>query len=177
MRSVTAVILAGGLGSRLRDAVPGKPKVMAEVAGRPFLDFVLDLVESSGVAKVVMSTGYMGDAIRAHYGDAYGKIKLIYSHEDYPLGTGGGLLLAVPEIRNGLIMVLNGDSFVDADLWAFVSWFQKKNAQAGIIAAKVPGTSRFGRLVLTHDGEVQTFLEKKTMWKRVSCVRSRKRPC
>src|SRR5438094_528454 len=93
-----AVILAGGLGTRLRSAVADRPKVMAEVCGRPFLAHLLDQLAGQGVRRVVLCTGYRGEQVEAAFGDAYGALALDYSPEPEPLGTGGALRLALPRV-------------------------------------------------------------------------------
>ena len=98
LASTTAVLLAGGLGTRLRSVVDDRPKVLAPVAGRPFLSYLLDQVGAAGIRRVVLCTGYLGDQIRTVFGDTYEEIDLVYSHETEPLGTGGALRLAYEKI-------------------------------------------------------------------------------
>src|SRR5215210_9346159 len=95
---VTAVILAGGLGTRLRSAVADRPKVMAEIHGRPFLAYLLDQLFAAGVGRVVLCTGYMGEQVSSFFGESYGPLRLTYSRESAPLGTGGALRLALPHL-------------------------------------------------------------------------------
>ncbi|MBI4806801.1 MAG: nucleotidyltransferase family protein [Desulfovibrio sp.] len=160
MTDVTAIILAGGLGTRLRQAIPDRPKALAHVAGRPFLDYILDWLTDSGITQAVLCTGHMADMVQQHYGDRHGDLHLAYSREETPLGTGGALRLAAPLVRTDLALVLNGDSFVEADLREFADWFHERKARVGILAVAVQDASRFGRLVLDREGAVQAFLEK-----------------
>src|SRR5262245_56899453 len=95
-QSSEAAILAGGLGTRLRSSVGDRPKVLAEVRGRPFLACLLDLLGGQGIRRVVLCTGYRGEQVEAAFGGAYGGLELHYSREPEPLGTGGALRLAVP---------------------------------------------------------------------------------
>lgn len=117
------MILAGGRGSRLRLVLPYQPKVMAEFHGRPFLAYLLDQLVAWGVQKVVLCTGYRGEEIRTRLGDAYGPVPLTYFHEDEPLGTGGALRLALPLLDSDPVMVMNGDSLIEADLQDYLAWF------------------------------------------------------
>ena len=116
---VTAAILAGGLGTRLRPAVADRPKVLAPVGGRPYLTYLLDQLAGAGVREVVLLTGYAADEVRDALGDRYGRMRLRYSVEPAPLGTAGALRLALPLLAAPAVLLLNGDSYCDADLGAF----------------------------------------------------------
>ena len=114
---ISAIILAGGLGTRLRQAVPDLPKPMAPLNGRPFLEYQMDYWMAQGIRQFVLSVGYKHDLIEKHFGTAYRGAKIDYSIETTPLGTGGGLLLAIDRIRSsGPWLVLNGDTFVEVSL-------------------------------------------------------------
>ncbi len=93
-----AVILAGGLGTRLRSVVADRPKVMAEIAGRPFLTFLLDQLLSVAIERVVLCTGYKAELVSSVLGQSYRGLTLDYSEETEPLGTGGALRLALPRL-------------------------------------------------------------------------------
>ena len=105
-----AVILCGGLGTRLRSVVSDVPKPMAPIAGRPFLDYVLAYLAAEGVRRVVFAAGYKSDAIQARYGARWGDQDLAYSIETEPLGTGGALRQALERLESEAGMVVNGDS-------------------------------------------------------------------
>ena len=116
--NIEAAILAGGLGTRLRSVVPDRPKVLAEIGGRPFIEILLDQVAAAGIRTAVLCTGYLGDQIEARLGTRRGPLALRYSREVEPLGTGGALRLALPMLASDTVLVLNGDSYCDADLRA-----------------------------------------------------------
>ena len=116
---VDAVILAGGLGTRLRPILNDRPKVMADVNGRPFIALLLDQLEKFGFNEVVLSTGYRAESVFEYFGYRYGKMNLIYSKEETPLGTGGALKLAQVKLRKDHVLVMNGDSLVDFDYHSF----------------------------------------------------------
>ena len=124
--NITAVILAGGLGTRLQKVVPHRQKVLAEVRKRPFLTFLLDQLISAGVCDVVLSTGHRADEVHAKLGNAYKSLRLVYSNEKEPLGTGGALRLALPHLNSDPVLIMNGDSYITADLNKFLEWFKKK---------------------------------------------------
>jgi D-glycero-alpha-D-manno-heptose 1-phosphate guanylyltransferase len=160
LSEITAVILAGGRGTRLRPVLPHQPKVMAELHGRPFLVYLLDQLVAGGVREVVLCTGYRGDEIRAKLGDTYGPLHLGYSHEDVPLGTGGALRLALPWLRSDPVMVMNGDSWIDADFQSYLAWFLGRPAAAALLLMAVDDTTRFGRVEVAADGAITSFKEK-----------------
>ncbi len=95
LADMSVVILCGGLGTRLRDCVADRPKALAEVAGRPFLGYLLDHLIDCGVARAVLCTGYLGEQIEAEFSTRYRSLEIRYSHETEPLGTGGALVRAM----------------------------------------------------------------------------------
>ncbi len=96
LSNITAAILAGGLGTRLHSAIPDRPKVLAEVGGRPFIVYLLDQIAAAGIEEVVLCTCYLGHQVKEVLGTTHGPLSLIYSKESSPLGTGGALRLALP---------------------------------------------------------------------------------
>jgi len=110
-----AVILAGGLGTRLRSTVPNLPKPMAPVRGRPFLEYLLDYWINQGVTQFIISVGYMKSVIMDHFGNSYKYKPISYAIEETPLGTGGGLIVAAQIVKDPFL-VLNGDTFFEVDL-------------------------------------------------------------
>ena len=116
-----AVVLAGGLGTRLRAAVSDVPKPMAPVGGRPFLERLLDYWIGQGVRRAVLAVGYMYDTIRRHFGDEYRGCAIAYSIENHPLGTGGALIQALPLVQDPTFLVLNGDTYFAVPLDALAA--------------------------------------------------------
>ena len=115
----SAIILAGGLGTRLRSAVPDLPKPMAPIAGRPFLAHQMDFWIAQGVNRFVLSVGYRHEAIRGFFGRRYRRAALDYVIETTPLGTGGALLLAAAQLPpDEPALLLNGDTYFDVALEA-----------------------------------------------------------
>ena len=91
---IPVIILAGGLGTRLRSVVEDVPKPMAPINGRPFLEYQLAYLKNQGVSSVIFAVGYMADVIERHFGAQWQSINVSYSREECPLGTGGGLIKA-----------------------------------------------------------------------------------
>ena len=160
LSGITAAILAGGLGTRLRSILTDKPKVLAEIHGRPFLSYLLDQLNDAGVRRVVLLTGYRGGEIRSVFGDSYQNIKLRYSEELSPLGTAGAVRLALPMIDSDPTLVMNGDALCDADIRRFYSWHCAGDRAGSLLLAEVPDSSRYGRVALDQEGRVLRFDEK-----------------
>src|SRR5437667_6347363 len=117
---ITAAILAGGLGTRLRHTVADRPKVLAPVGGRHYLAYLLDQLAGAGISEVVLLTGHRAEQVQSTFGESYAGMGLRYSAEPAPLGTGGAVRRALPLFSAPTILLLNGDSYCDVDLDAFV---------------------------------------------------------
>jgi NDP-sugar pyrophosphorylase family protein len=157
---VTAAILAGGLGTRLRSVVADRPKVLAPVGGRPYLAYLLDQLAAAAVRAVVLLTGHGAGQVRETFGDAHSGLCLIYSAAPAPLGTGGALRHALPHLTAPAVLLLNGDSYCDVDLAAFARFHQTESAGVSLVLVRVPDASRFGRVRLGQSGCVLRFEEK-----------------
>ena len=160
LAGVTVAILAGGHGTRLRHRVADRPKVLAEIRGRPFLAYLLDQMVDAGVGHVVLCTGYMGEQVNGTFGDTYRDLQLVYSQEPSPLGTGGSLRFALPLFKSDTVLVMNGDSICEADLRGYFSWHCSRGAQATMLLAEASDTERYGRVEADAAGVVLTFVEK-----------------
>lgn len=140
----SAIILAGGLGTRLRQAVPDLPKPMAPLDGRPFLEYQMDYWISQGVRRFVLSVGYMHELIEKHFGATYHGAEVAYAVEAAPLGTGGGMLLAMDKMRAaGPWLVLNGDTFFDVSLAGLRRFHDAKQAEITMSLFPVENNTRY----------------------------------
>lgn len=157
---VPVAILAGGLGTRLREVVGEQPKVLAEIDGRPFVTFLLDQLAAAGFRHVVLCTGFRGEAVEAALGAAHGPLRLAYSREPAPLGTAGALRLALPALTADVALVMNGDSYCGADLAAALHAHQARGSQATLVLVEVADTSRYGRVELGEGDAICRFVEK-----------------
>ena len=160
--NVTAVILAGGVGSRLRPAVSDRPKVLAEVNGRPYLEHLFDQLLGTGIDHTVICTGHLAQMVQEACGPNYRSMKLSYSQEFTPMGTGGALRLARPFIMSNTVLVMNGDSYCTANLKTFQESHDNRAASASILLTDVPDTSRYGRVQFDDQSRVICFEEKGT---------------
>ena len=156
----TAAILAGGLGTRLRPAVADRPKPLARVADRPFISFLLDQLEAAGARDAVLLTGHRAEQVRDELGERHGSMLLRYSREGEPRGTAGAVRLALPMIDADTLLLLNGDSFCDADLDAFARFHTP--GQCSLLLARVEDGERFGQVNADEEGTVHGFAEKGT---------------
>ena len=160
LKNVSALILVGGLGTRLGKVINEVPKALAPISGRPFLSYIFDKLQESGIQNVILCTGYLGDLIENHYGRNYKDISINYSKEEEPLGTGGALRLAITDPGSTEYLVMNGDSFVDVDLPAFFKWHNRQKFQASIILVHVEDSDRYGCVEVNSEGKILAFHEK-----------------
>lgn len=159
--NLSAVILAGGLGTRLRTVIADRPKALAEIAGRPFIYYLLDQLAEKSIKKVVLCTGYLGEQIREELGDTYRQMDLQYSQENEPRGTAGSLRLALPLITTDTALVMNGDSYCGLDLLDFWRFHTENDHSATIALTHVGDTSRYGNVDFDETGRIRKFVEKK----------------
>lgn len=156
-----AVILAGGKGSRLQGLVKDAPKPMAEVAGRPFLEYLILQLAKWKFRDVVLCVGYKKQAIMDYFKDGKSwAMNIGYSEEAEPLGTAGAIKNARGLIGEEEFLVMNGDSFLAADLNEITSFHKKHNALATICLAEVSDISRYGRVEISEGDEIISFAEK-----------------
>lgn len=152
-----AVILAGGLGTRMRPVTEAIPKPMIPVCGKPFLQHQLELLRSNGIERVLLLVSYLGEQIEHYFqrGDSM-KMKIGYSYESSPLGTGGALKNAQAKLEEKFLL-LNGDTFLDVDYAAVIDDFQRYQPQALIVARKSPDMPVPNNLAVSSDGKVTAY--------------------
>jgi D-glycero-alpha-D-manno-heptose 1-phosphate guanylyltransferase len=156
-----ALILAGGLGNRLRAAYANGPKSLAPVAGRPFLDYLMRWLQVSGFSNVVLCVGYKTEQIRERYQDGqHWGLRISYSVEKEPLGTAGAIKNAEALLQGDAFLVLNGDSFTDVSLGDLVQFHRRRRGLATVTLAPAPEESRYGSVRVNARGEILGFAEK-----------------
>ncbi|MGB2628842.1 MAG: nucleotidyltransferase family protein [Candidatus Acidiferrum sp.] len=155
------LILAGGLGTRLRSAYSAGPKSMAPVSGRPFLDYLLGWLKSEGVEDVILCVGYMKSHIRKFIGSGrkWG-MKVEYSNERKQLGTGGAVKKAERLISGSRLLVVNGDTFLNVRLSELIEFHISQKTLATLAAVRVKDAGRYGTLRMDRGRRVTAFLEK-----------------
>jgi D-glycero-alpha-D-manno-heptose 1-phosphate guanylyltransferase len=155
-----AIILAGGFGTRLQSVVNDVPKPMAPINNEPFLNYVFDYLKHYQIEHVVLSTGYLAEKIVEYYKTEFKGIKISYAKEESPLGTGGGIRLAMTKCNTKDILVLNGDSFFDVDINTHYENHSSKQADCTLALRKVDNAARYGTIVLGSENVIETFREK-----------------
>ncbi|MBI1192380.1 MAG: NTP transferase domain-containing protein, partial [Bacteroidetes bacterium] len=158
-----AVVLAGGFGTRLRSVVADLPKPMAPVRGRPFLAYVLDELLNQGIMRVVLAVGYKAEAIRDYFGDNYNGLELVYSVEEEPLGTGGGIRQAVGLCHAESVFVLNGDTYFRVSFEHLFNRFAASDSLLTIALKQMRDFDRYGTVLVNDAGVITGFREKRPM--------------
>ena len=157
--SLPAVILVGGLGTRLRPLTDRTRKDMLPLVDRPQLAYTFEHLRRYGVTRAIVSCGYLPTQIQEHFGDAYGDLRLEYRVEEEPLGTGGAIRFAAEGIDEPFF-ALNGDSLRETDLDALVAFHRERSARATILLTPVEDPTRYGLVRVNGEGRVLSFLEK-----------------
>lgn len=157
--SKEAIILAGGLGTRLKGVIKDIPKPMAPINGIPFLKFILDYLIKNNIKNVVLSVGYKHSVIIDEFGYNYKGLKIDYSIEDSPLGTGGAILLALNKIKSENVFIINGDTYFDLNLQLMRDFFNSKKYEILIALKHLENFDRYGTVKLNND-KIIGFKEK-----------------
>lgn len=160
------LILAGGLGTRLRSVVNDVPKPMAPVNGKPFLEYLLLYLSSQGIERVVLSVGYMKDKIINYFGLRFKNIEISYSAEEEPLGTGGAVKHAM-ELLSDTFFIFNGDTIFMLNLSKMHNLFLEKQAHLVMGLKCVNDCARYGSVEIDNSGRIVGFSEKKAIG---SCI-------
>jgi NDP-sugar pyrophosphorylase family protein len=163
MRSVVDVILlCGGAGLRLRSVIGNAPKGMAEVGGRPFLELLLRQIKRHGFERVILAVGYQCDVIRKHFGERAFGLDVAYSVEASALGTGGALRNAARLATSKDALIMNGDSYTDADLHRFVTDHLASGAEVSVVVVPADGRGDCGTVNVHPNGRLAGFVEKES---------------
>ncbi len=139
-----AIVLAGGMGTRLRTVVSDVPKPMAPVNGRPFLAYVLDDLLAQGIERVILAVGYKREVIVDYFGNHYRGMDLVYSVEEQPLGTGGGIHQAFDLVHGDRAFVLNGDTFFQVNLSEMYRFHGEKVCDMTLALKPMQDFDRYG---------------------------------
>ena len=160
---IPAIILAGGLGTRLRSVINDLPKPMAIINGKPFLHYVLLYLSKQNVAHAILSVGYKATIIESYFGDKYLNVNLEYSREEEPLGTGGAIKKAL-DLVTDYAYILNGDTFFDIDLESLQNFYYNTEAEIVLALKQMTNFDRYGSVCMEHERIVR-FEEKKATQK------------
>ena len=155
-----AVLLAGGLGTRLKSVVNDRPKPMALTEGKPFMEYVVHELSRHGITEIIFAVGYKGSMVEEYFQDGkkFG-VTVSYAYEEELLGTAGAIKNAGRFITEDFFYVLNADTFYQIDYSRLLTIRQEKDLEMALVLRQVPDVSRYGRAVLT-DGMLTAFNEK-----------------
>ncbi len=156
-----AILLCGGMGTRLRSVVSDRPKPMADICGKPFLQYLLEMLRDKGITEVIFALGYMGEMIEEYFqdGSAFG-LKIAYSYEEEPLGTGGAIRNALPKILEEEVLVLNADTYFPMDYQGLYRFHQENDGDFSLATRAVPDISRYGAVRRDAAGRILAWNEK-----------------
>ena len=156
-----AILLCGGMGTRLRSVVSDRPKPMADICGKPFLQYLLEMLRDKGITEVIFALGYMGEMIEEYFqdGSAFG-LKIAYSYEEEPLGTGGAIRNALPKILEEEVLVLNADTYFPMDYQGLLRFHQENDGDFSLATRAVPDISRYGAVRRDATGWILAWNEK-----------------
>jgi NDP-sugar pyrophosphorylase family protein len=160
-KHIDVVILCGGMGTRLKTVVDDKPKPMAEIDNRPFIDILIGYVATFGFQRFILCAGYKAESIEQYYKSKKYGIEILIAKEQEPLGTGGAVKNARPLIGSNPFLVLNGDSFFGMDLHRFVEFHLRKKALLSIALINANNAKSYGSIKIDKLDRVVEFCEKK----------------
>ena len=159
---IPALLLVGGLGTRLQSVVPSTPKPLARVGDAPFLQLLVRQLQSQGIRRLIMCSGHLADRVQEEFGDGGGLgIEIEYSKESRPLGTAGAVKFA-SGFLSGVsdFLVMNGDSFLELDFSQFLKFHREHGGIMSMAVRTVPNASRYGTVQIDENNRVTGFVEK-----------------
>jgi NDP-sugar pyrophosphorylase family protein len=161
LSDVDTVVLAGGLGTRLRSLFPDRPKVLVPINGVPFLRHYLLWLRGFGARRVVLSLGHLAEQVQDYVkSEAWPDMEVESFAEATPLGTGGAVRAVLPLLRSATALVTNGDSLTRVDLCQFVEFHRRQQARLTMVLTHRPDVSQSGLVATATDGAVTSFQEK-----------------
>jgi D-glycero-alpha-D-manno-heptose 1-phosphate guanylyltransferase len=159
-----SIILAGGQGTRLRALVPDLPKPMADIAGRPFLWWLMNRLKEQGVGRVVLSVGYKAEIIQDYFGPTFNGLEISYVIEKTPLGTGGAIKFALEQAKGPHVIVFNGDSYVDVNLQDLMTRFEAADTPLAVVVTYLKNSAPYGSIAIEEKtNRITAFREKQSL--------------
>ena len=155
-----AIILAGGLGTRLQPVISQIPKPMAPVSGKPFLQHILQWLDGNHISRVILSVGHKWEVIHHFFGNHFQGIDLVYSVEDSPLGTGGAIALAMEKLTNDSFFIINGDTFFNSGLDELIVFHRDGTFDLSILLKPMKDFDRYGTVEVNKQNRITAFNEK-----------------
>lgn len=160
-----AIVLAGGLGTRLRSVCADRPKPMADVNGKPFLYHLMQYWKGQGVSHFILSVGYLHEKVIDYFGHSFEGVPIDYAIEQSPMGTGGGLLLALDHLfhLDKPVLSLNGDTYFEVPLQALKNYQITTGCAACLSLLSVEKNTRYGGIKTLGSGQIVSFNEKSNL--------------
>ena len=162
-----AIVLAGGMGTRLRKVVSDIPKPMANINGKPFLEYLINYLAKNDITHVILSVGYKAELIKNYFGSKFNSVRISYATEETPLGTGGGILLAMQQVKSENIFIINGDTLFNLKLQDLARLHLQKKAALTVALRRMKDGSRYGSVIIGDNNKIEAFKEKKEGAKNV----------
>lgn len=154
------IVLAGGLGTRLRSVVADKPKCMAPLGDHPFLYYLLQYLHKQGITHAVLSLGYLSEQVISWCNSTPLPLRVSFTVEPEPLGTGGGILHALPALEGKEAFIVNGDTYFDVDLAAFSQFHHDRQSRLSLALKPMQQFDRYGSIELDATQRISAFHEK-----------------
>jgi len=157
------VILAGGLGKRLKSVTGDTQKVLAKIGDQPFLEILIDYIASQGGRRFILCIGHGSGAVEAYFKNKYKDREIIFSNEESPLGTGGAIKQGSALVKTDTFLAMNGDCFCVIDYKGLIAFHQKHKAKATLAVTLMPDTRDYGTIEIASNGTIKAFKEKQQM--------------
>ncbi|SHM71915.1 D-glycero-alpha-D-manno-heptose 1-phosphate guanylyltransferase [Chitinophaga jiangningensis] len=163
MMTTECIVLAGGLGTRLRSVVADKPKCMAPIGSQPFLYYLLHYLHKQGITHAILSLGYKSEQVIEWCEQNELPLRVSFTVEPEPLGTGGGIVYALSKVENDAVFIVNGDTYFDVDLAGFNAFHQQHGSQLSLALKPMQRFDRYGTVTLNNNSGITAFREKQFM--------------
>ena len=173
LAALDVFVIAGGLGSRISPLLGATPKLLAPIAGRPYLAYLLDWLRRFGARRIVLGLGHQAQAVVDFLDrdtSAAAGLDVVPVIEPRPLGTAGAVRFARAQLRSDPVLIMNGDTFADADLCALVAHHRGAGAKATLLCVEVDDAGRYGRVEFDAGGRIRGFIEKDVNFHGVSPI-------
>ncbi len=160
-QELTCLVLAAGLGSRLKSIEPNVPKPMVKVGGKPFLEYLIEELKRFGIKDIILCVAYKSKIIEDYFKNGENRgVKIRYSKRNRPSGTAGEIINAKNLINSDPFLVINGDSYCETDITKAVKFHESRKAMATVVVTKIADVARYGNVILGPKNSISKFEEK-----------------
>jgi D-glycero-alpha-D-manno-heptose 1-phosphate guanylyltransferase len=159
LSEIDTVILAGGLGTRLKSVLNDKPKCLASIKGKPFIDILLDDCINQGLRRFILCVGYLKEQV-IEYLSKRNNCEIVFSEESEPFGTGGALKIAEPHIRSDTFLAMNSDTYIEYPLLNLLNFHIRKQADMSILLSNTTKGDDYGNVIVNSEKRILSFCTK-----------------